>query len=133
MTDQQPAGASSLGVIRYQKLVRDRIPEIVAESGLVAITRKLGDDEYVAALRAKISEEATELADAPDDEVATEIADLQEVIAALMAALKLSPEDVERVRRLRERERGGFATRTFLVDTRPPEREPPPEKEPPLE
>jgi predicted house-cleaning noncanonical NTP pyrophosphatase (MazG superfamily) len=122
MTDSLNAGASSLGAIRYNKLVRDRIPEIVAASGLVAITRPLSDEEYLAALRAKVSEEAAELADAPDDEVATEIADLQEVVSALMAALGLAPEEVERVRAERKRDRGAFETRTFLVETRPPEK-----------
>ncbi len=122
MTGDQHAGASSLGVIRYNKLVRDRIPEIVAQSGLTAVTRALNDEEFVAALRAKISEEASELADAPEEEIAEEIADLQEVILALLAALRLSPDEIERVRRERAEARGAFATRTFLVETRPPEK-----------
>jgi predicted house-cleaning noncanonical NTP pyrophosphatase (MazG superfamily) len=122
MTDDHHAGASSLGVIRYNKLVRDRIPEIVAQSGLVAVTRSLDDEEFLAALRAKISEEAAELADAPEDEIAEELADLQEVILALLAALRLSPDEIERVRRERAEARGAFATRTFLIETRPPEK-----------
>jgi predicted house-cleaning noncanonical NTP pyrophosphatase (MazG superfamily) len=122
MTEPRPTGASSLGAIRYEKLVRDRIPEIVVQSGLVAVTRTLGAAEFVAALRAKVAEEATELADAPDEEVATELADLQEVVAALMLEMNLSQEDVDRVRLARALERGTFATRTFLVETRPPEK-----------
>jgi predicted house-cleaning noncanonical NTP pyrophosphatase (MazG superfamily) len=122
MTDPQHAGASSFGVIRYEKLVRDRIPEIVAENGLVAITRTLSGEEYLEALRAKVSEEAAELADAPDEEVAVELADLQEACAALMAAMDLTPEEVERVRVDRALKRGTFATRTFLIETRPREK-----------
>jgi predicted house-cleaning noncanonical NTP pyrophosphatase (MazG superfamily) len=122
MTEPRHAGASSLGAIRYEKLVRDRIPEIVVQSGLVAVTRTLTAGEFVAALRAKVAEEATELADAPDEEVATELADLQEAVAALMLEMNLSQEDVDRVRRARAQERGTFSTRTFLVETRPPEK-----------
>lgn len=119
MTESRHAGASSLGAIRYEKLVRDRIPEIVAQSGLAAVTRTLTGAEFIAALRAKVAEEATELADAPDEEVVTELADLQEVVAALMLEMNLSQEDVDRVRAARALERGAFATRTFLVETRP--------------
>lgn len=120
--DEHYAGASSLGAIRYDKLVRDRIPEIVSAGGLVPVTRTLGEHEYVAALRAKVVEEAAELADASDEELVEELADLQEVCDALSVALRISAEDVRRVREERARLRGRFEKRTLLIETHPREK-----------
>ncbi len=120
--DEHYAGASSLGAIRYDKLVRDRIPEIVSASGLVPVTRTLGEREYIAALRAKVAEEAAELADASDEELVNELADLQEACDALGTALQIAPEDVRRAREERARSRGLFEKRTFLIETHPREK-----------
>ena len=50
----------------YEKLVRDRIPEIIERAGKTATWREFRDDEFRVALKAKALEEAQELFDADD-------------------------------------------------------------------
>ncbi|MBV9282513.1 MAG: nucleoside triphosphate pyrophosphohydrolase [Chloroflexi bacterium] len=105
-------------VRRYGKLVRDRIPEIIAAYGLTPVTRTLTGEDYVAALKAKLAEEAGEAAASGTPEaLAVELADLLEVIRALAGAMGLSIEELEAIRSERARERGAFVERIFLVET----------------
>lgn len=104
------------GVLRFrvEKLIRDRLPAIMRAQGLAVFDRRLDDEAYLAALKAKLVEEATEAREAATtDELAGELADLAEVILALMAAAGLSAEDVERCRLAKRAERGGFDDRVF--------------------
>ena len=71
----------------YNKLVRDRIPEIIAADGRQFATEIMNEDEYRRALLAKLVEEAQEVASAEVDEIAKEIADLCEVIDALVTGV----------------------------------------------
>jgi phosphoribosyl-ATP pyrophosphohydrolase len=95
--------------MRYSKLVRDQIPEILVRTGRQSRTRQLAPDEYRAALREKLLEEAAECAAAETPEqIAEECADVLEVVAALAAASGLSWDDVAAVRERKSRERGAF-------------------------
>ncbi len=76
----------------YHKLVRDRIPEIIEEEGKAFEVRVLDEAAYRDALRQKVVEEAREIADAPEEELAKEIGDLYEVLEAVVAAYGLSGE-----------------------------------------
>lgn len=99
---------------KYGKLVRDRIPEIIERSGKTAEWRELGDDEFRLALKVKALEEASELVDAPDDALLSELADLLEVIDGILFAYNLSREDLGAARQKRSAERGAFRRRLFL-------------------
>jgi predicted house-cleaning noncanonical NTP pyrophosphatase (MazG superfamily) len=101
----------------YDKLVRDRIPEIVHASGRTCETRTLAEDEYRAALRAKLIEEAEEAATASPGDLPSELADLLEVIEATIVAHGLARAAVEEERRQRRLERGGFELRIQLLWT----------------
>ncbi len=99
----------------YRKLVRDRIPEIVAHEGKRAKTRTLGAGEFRNALLKKLLEESKEAHDAKGKkELVKELGDVLEVIFALYCAYNLEPREVESVRRKRRKERGGFEKRLFL-------------------
>jgi predicted house-cleaning noncanonical NTP pyrophosphatase (MazG superfamily) len=103
----------------YNKLVRDRIPEIIVGDGKSPVTRTLDDAEYVAHLKMKLVEEAQEAAAARSGEdLAMELADVLEVVRALATASGLSLQDVEEFRRRRAVSRGGFERRILLVETR---------------
>jgi predicted house-cleaning noncanonical NTP pyrophosphatase (MazG superfamily) len=106
--------ASVLARVRYGKLVRDRIPEIIERTGKAPTCRELSDEEFRLALRAKAVEEAGELVEAPDEEVLSELADLAEVIEWVLRAYSFSPEDLNRARRKKNEERGGFEKRILL-------------------
>ena len=101
----------------YNKLVRDRIPEIIAADGRQCRTEIMSDDEYRQALLVKLVEEAQEVAAADRDELVKEIADLYEVIDALLIAFDLDREAVIATQRNRRDERGGFEKRVKLLWT----------------
>ena len=75
----------------YNKLVRDRIPEIIHASGMNYEIDTLTDHAYKQALRDKLIEEATEAAQAKGDDLIKELADLYEVIDALVLAMNIDP------------------------------------------
>jgi predicted house-cleaning noncanonical NTP pyrophosphatase (MazG superfamily) len=100
------------------KLVRDRIPQIIDGLGKSAVWRRLGDDEFKSALRAKMLEEAEELAASADDALLWELADLEEVIEAILSAYNLTREDLEAARQRKNEERGAFARRILLESIR---------------
>jgi predicted house-cleaning noncanonical NTP pyrophosphatase (MazG superfamily) len=102
----------------YDKLVRDRIPEIIRNSGNTCGTETFEDDSaFRGALRDKLVEEATEAANAPDTDLATELADVREVINALIDAYGLSHETARALQEQRRADRGGFADRLRLLWT----------------
>ena len=99
-------------MILYNKLVRDRVPEIIQTTGKRCELRRLGEEEYRMALRNKLGEELAEYH--TSGEVA-ELADLVEVVYALVNASGISSGEFEDIRRLKREERGGFKERLLLV------------------
>ena len=98
----------------YNKLVRDRIPEIIEASGAECETKILSDEEYLKMIDAKLDEE---LAEYHKDQNIEELADLLEVIYAAAAARGYSIEELEAVRVEKARKRGGFEKRILLIQT----------------
>lgn len=98
----------------YRKLVRDGIPHIIEAGGGQPVTRVLDQAGYLAALRAKLMEEAEEAQAASDKQLRSELADVLEVLQALAAAHGMSWEDVMAEAARKRDERGGFDQRIFL-------------------
>ena len=98
----------------YHKLVRDGIPRIIEAGGGQPVTRVLDRAGYLAALRAKLVEEAEEARAAPDGQLGSELADVLEVLRALAAAHGMSWEDVVAEAARKRDERDGFDRRIFL-------------------
>jgi len=101
----------------YNKLVRDRIPEIIENCGKHCSVEIMPELEYRQALLEKLVEEALEARQASAEEFVAEIADLQEVIAAILNVWQISPELVRQLQRQRHVERGGFEQRLKLLWT----------------
>lgn len=95
----------------YKKLVRDRIPEIITARGDVAVTRTLSDGEFLEKLREKLCEEVQEFL---SDGTAEELADIYEVLLAILDTMGISPATFERMRSRKTAERGGFSQKIFL-------------------
>ena len=95
----------------YNKLVRDKIPEIIEASAKSCSIRCLGLEEYVVALEQKLNEEVAEY---QKDKNLEELADILEVLQALCVAKGHSLEDLEQLRKEKAIERGGFDNRIFL-------------------
>ncbi|MGC4379361.1 nucleoside triphosphate pyrophosphohydrolase [Fictibacillus sp. Mic-4] len=101
----------------YNKLVRDKIPEIIVATGKAYNTTILANDEYVKELKKKCYEELDEYAAAENDEQAVEeLADLLELMHALASVHGVSFDKIEEVRKEKAEKRGGFQERIFLVD-----------------
>lgn len=97
----------------YNKLVRDRIPEIIERSGQTCFTEILTDEAYLQMLDAKLSEELAEYQQSKELE---ELADLLEVMAAVVKARGYTWEELERVRAEKRTKRGGFDEKLFLKE-----------------
>ncbi|MFC4436108.1 MULTISPECIES: nucleoside triphosphate pyrophosphohydrolase [Natrialbaceae] len=95
----------------YNKLVRDRIPEIIEEQDERPVTHVADDEEYADRLAAKLLEEAREFEESRDPE---ELADVLEVVDAILEAQNRSRESIERTRREKRAERGRFEERIVL-------------------
>ena len=101
--------------ITYEKLVRDRIPEMMDREGVRYEVGTLDPDAFRQALLAKVVEEAEELREAASrDEVVKEIADVYEVLDALMAFEGIDAGEVRAGQAARRRDRGGFERRLVL-------------------
>ena len=97
----------------YNKLVRDRIPEIIEASGNTCITEILSDEEYLKMIDAKFDEE---LAEYHKDQNIEELADLLELIYTAAIARGYTLEELESVRAEKAKKRGGFENKIFLID-----------------
>lgn len=103
----------------YNKLVRDRIPEIIKADGHIPVTRVLDRDDYRTALFAKLEEEAEELRAAPEADRLGELADLQEVLNALAGSYGYTPAEVAFKAGAKRGLRGGFDNRIYLEHATP--------------
>lgn len=101
----------------YNKLVRDRIPEVIKNTGKKFKTRILNTEEYITELKNKSFEELEEYVNTNNDEDAVEeLADLLEIIHALAEYHGASIETVEEVRKQKAEKRGGFKEKIFLIE-----------------
>ena len=98
-------------MIIYNKLVRDKIPEIIDASGKTCETDILSDEEYLQMLDEKLDEE---LAEYHQDKNIEELADLLEVLYATAKAMGYSVEELEGIRIEKQKARGGFDKKILL-------------------
>lgn len=99
----------------YDKLVRDRIPEIIRREGRRCGVEVMSERAYVEALRDKLVEEAQEASTCVPERLVEELADLCEVIDSLVAATGTDPVQVRAKQEQRRLERGGFNERLRLL------------------
>lgn len=95
----------------YNKLVRDKIPEIMIKNGAIPVTRVLNDDEYLEELNKKLQEEVNEYL---VEGAVEELADIQEVLLAILAIKDVSQNDFEKIRQEKVLKRGAFQDKIFL-------------------
>jgi predicted house-cleaning noncanonical NTP pyrophosphatase (MazG superfamily) len=97
----------------YNKLVRDRIPEIIEAQGKICVTEVLSERDYLCMVDAKLDEE---LAEYHRDQNLEELADLMEVIFAAAEARGYTRSQLEDVRARKAAERGGFTQKLLLKE-----------------
>ena len=96
----------------YNKLVRDKIPQIIREQGEVPNYRILEQTEYIHCLEQKLDEEVGEY---HRDRNAEELVDILEVLFALADSLGCSREKLMEIYQCKHDTRGGFRDRIFLI------------------
>lgn len=103
---------------KYNKLIRDKILEVIEAAGEKPYHRILNKSDFQREIKKKIIEEAKELVKArKEDEVVNEIVDIQELIDVLIAELGVKKLDIRREQSLKNQKRGGFNKRLFLIKT----------------
>ena len=96
----------------YNKLVRDKIPEIIKSNGAKSVnTKTLNNEEYLESLNKKLVEELNEYLSSGKIE---ELADLEEVLRAILDAKNTSYQDFEQIRQNKVNKRGAFKDKIFL-------------------
>ena len=98
---------------KYNKLIRDKIPEIIASQGKTCHTQILDPNAYQTMLETKLQEELNEYLESKQLE---ELADLLEVIRALVAANGYTWAQLEATRETKFAQRGGFEKRILLTE-----------------
>ncbi|MBQ9733538.1 MAG: nucleoside triphosphate pyrophosphohydrolase [Clostridia bacterium] len=100
--------------MRHEKLVRDKIPEIIEGSARAARVRVLSDEEYQIQLEKKLSEEVAEY---EKDKTPEELCDILEVVFALAKTHGITGDELEEMRLEKANERGGFDKKLYLIET----------------
>ena len=95
----------------YNKLVRDKIPDIIKSKQQTPVTKVLDDEQYLQCLHEKLFEEANEFVEADDKE---ELADLLEVVYVIAEAKQIDLNEVEKIRKDKQEKRGGFKNKIYL-------------------
>lgn len=103
--------------MKYSKLIRDKIPEIITRNGATAVTHSASENEYWGKLVEKLQEEVDEFRKDFNEE---ELADILEVVYAIGEYKGVSKEKLESIRLKKQEERGGFEKRIILDETREP-------------
>ncbi len=103
-----------MGTINHNKAIRDRIPEIIEQSGSKCNIKTLSDEEFLIQIEKKLSEEVVEY---QNDKKPEELADILEVIYKIALLKGIPKEELEKIRIKKLEERGGFEKNLFLIDT----------------
>lgn len=100
----------------YNKLVRDKIPEIMRATGEEPKVRTLSEDEFKQQVRLKLLADAGEVRVAKTrEELIKELADVLEIVEAIAAIENVPLDEIHRTQSTRRAERGGFGGRIYLV------------------
>ena len=100
-------------MIKYNKAIRDKIPEIIADSGKKYNLKQLDDEPFLAELEKKLIEEVNEYAESKDVE---ELADLVEVIYRISELKGVNSDELDKIRKDKAEKRGKFDSNLFLID-----------------
>lgn len=102
--------------MKYNKLVRDRIPEMIEKKGEKAVIRIADAEEYFQKLKEKLREEVEEFFESQNEE---EMADILEVISAICDFRNIEMKQLERLRDKKAKEKGRFEKRIIMEEVLP--------------
>ena len=99
---------------KFAKLVRDKIVEGIISVGNKPAWRTLSTPKYIEELKKKLLEEAQEIPQTDNTEVVKELADVQEIIDNLIAALQVSPTEFKKIQAAKNAKNGSFQKRQYI-------------------
>lgn len=100
----------------FEKLVRDKIPEIISAKNIDVFSYIMEQEEYIQSLKQKLLEEAEEVIAATSTQLLQkELADVLEVIYTLADAHKINITEIERIRLHKKESRGGFGNKRYIT------------------
>ena len=100
-------------MIKYNKAIRDKIPEIIADSGKKYTLKQLDDISFLSELEKKLNEEVNEYSESKDVE---ELADLLEVIYRISELRGVNSDELDEIRKDKVKKRGKFSSNLFLIE-----------------
>ena len=100
-------------MIKYNKAIRDKIPEIIADSGKKHNLKQLDDESFLAEIEKKLIEEVNEYTESKNVE---ELADLLEVIYRISELRGVNSDELDEIRKDKAEKRGKFNSNLFLID-----------------
>lgn len=98
----------------YKKAIRDKIPEIIRDSGHSCNIKNMSNTEFLEELDKKLDEELIEY---KENRSVEELIDIVEVIRRISELRGTSLENFEKIRNEKAKERGAFEKNLFLIDT----------------
>lgn len=100
---------------KYDKLVRDKMPEIISKEGWSLKQKKLSEPSFKKALRVKLVEEVEEFLEAKDRRhTLVELADVQEIIEALVRSYGFTKQELSSAQREKKKRTGGYKNKTYI-------------------
>ncbi|MFA6522238.1 MAG: nucleoside triphosphate pyrophosphohydrolase [Patescibacteria group bacterium] len=100
--------------MKYHKLIRDKIPQLIKRNGGVPIVHIATQKEYWLKLKEKLQEEIAEF---NEDESVEEMADILEVLEAMCKHKKFNKRKLASVKAKKLKERGGFKKKIILEES----------------
>ncbi|MEZ7890506.1 MAG: nucleoside triphosphate pyrophosphohydrolase [Candidatus Wallbacteria bacterium] len=98
----------------YNKIVRDKIPDIIRNEKRNCNIKILSDKDAVNLLSQKILEEADEFLKEPSKE---EMADIFEILHSIIKKYNWTYDEIEKIRINKANKNGSFDKNIFLIDT----------------
>src|SRR3989338_5803005 len=99
----------------YNKLIRDKIPEIIKKNGANPKIFVLDEEQFKNALKEKLVEESKELLEAKtDDKILNELSDVLQLVESIALNNDTTLAKVEKQKEKKKVERGGFDKKLFL-------------------
>lgn len=113
---QNNTTTSNCHIFKMEKLVRDKIPQILEAEGVKVFHRIMNQNEYYKYLKLKIIEEANEVLTAKSrNEVIEELSDLIEVIKNIQSLHNIENDELENARIEKKSSKGGFQDRVYIA------------------
>lgn len=103
----------------YNKLIRDKILDLLIEEKLDYISKVLDDKEYEMAIKAKFHEEINEFEKAETSEgIVSELADILELVHAAVKLQNTTFEELDEIRLQKKKSHGSFEKKLFLIEVK---------------